>query len=63
MKQFQRYIKNAEEVKVEMITTSVNLEKTQHDFVKEHDLNLSEITRDAVKALMQDASKEERKAK
>jgi hypothetical protein len=47
----QRYIKS-QGTKVEMKTTSINLETTQYNFVKLKNINLSKILRDFIQELM-----------
>lgn len=52
LKPIEKYIKNKNGDKVEKHTTSVNIEQRHLEFLKEHGLNASEITRDAVEALI-----------
>lgn len=48
----ERFIKNKSGEKVENKTTSINLEKRHHDFLKERNLNLSAMVRDMLERLM-----------
>lgn len=47
-----RYIKNKEGKKEQSHTTSINITETHLQFLKEHNLNMSLITRDAIDELI-----------
>lgn len=51
----EKYIKNKKGDKVESVVTSVNIEERHLEFLKEHGLNLSELSRDAVEELIKEA--------
>ena len=58
MKNMMQYKKSKIDPHSKMITTGVSIEGRQKEFIDDNNLNLSEITRDAINDLMNGTKKE-----